>query len=152
MFLGRRRDVGRSQGGNNNAYCQDNEVSWYDWGRLRRYGDVHRFVREMIRLRRKHPSLRRRRFVVGHDTERPVPAGITRVRWHGTELDTPDWSESSRTVAFTLLRTPDDTEIHVILNMHDEELEFAVPPTDVDRWHRVVDTAAASAARCLRGS
>jgi len=134
----------RTQQGNNNAYCQDNEVSWFDWNRLRRYGDVHRFVREMIRLRRAHPSLRRRRFVMGHDADGPTPAGITRVRWHGTELDAPDWSDGSRTVAFTLLRTPDDTAIHVILNMHDDELEFAVPPEESGRWRRVVDTAAAS--------
>ncbi len=134
----------RTQGGNNNAYCQDNEVSWYDWTRLDRYRDVHRFVRALIRLRRAHPSLRRRRFVVGHGGEEPAPPGITRVRWHGTELDAPDWSAGSRTIAFTLLPAPDDVGIHIILNMHEEALDFAVPPNGGGPWVRVVDTAAAS--------
>ena len=131
----------RTQGGNNNAYCQDNEVSWYDWTRLDRYRDVHRFVRTLIRLRRSHPSLRRRRFVVGHDADCPTPPGITRVRWHGTSLDAPDWSPGSRTVAFTLLPAPDDVGIHIVLNMHEEALDFEVPP---GAWVRVVDTAARS--------
>ncbi|MEM6992871.1 MAG: glycogen debranching protein GlgX [Myxococcota bacterium] len=135
----------RTQSGNNNAYCQDNTISWFDWGRLERYGEVHRFVRAMIAFRRAHPSVRRRRFVQGADAPGAGQDGSTRVRWHGTEIDRPDWSHGSRTLAFTLDHASDDDPLHIMLNMHEGALSFAVPPaTEGWQWHTAVDTAAPS--------
>jgi glycogen operon protein len=81
----------RTQGGNNNAWCQDNETSWVDWGLATRNADFLRFVKEMIALRRRHPALRRRRFMRDGD-----------VIWHGTQPFRPDFSSKSRTLAFAL--------------------------------------------------
>jgi glycogen operon protein len=134
-------EIGRTQRGNNNAYCQDNEVSWHDWQRWSQFEDVHRFTRLMIRFRRRHPALRRRRFLLGADAERPAE-GETRVRWHGVELQQPDWSEGSRTLALTLERSADDYAIHVMINMHVAPLAFALPaPAAGTRWWRAIDTA-----------
>jgi isoamylase len=134
-------EIGRTQRGNNNAYCQDNDVSWFDWNRMSQFEDVHRFTRLMIRFRQRHPSLRRRRFLLGADSGRPVE-GETRVRWHGVEVDRPDWSDGSRTLAFTLTRSDDDWAIHVMINMHVGSLVFGLPePASGTRWWRVIDTA-----------
>src|SRR5581483_8558807 len=80
----------RTQGGNNNAWCQDNEISWVDWGLTVRNADFLRFTKILIALRKRHPALRRRRFVRAAD-----------VKWHGVQPNLPDWSSSSRTLAVT---------------------------------------------------
>ena len=73
-------EVLRSQGGNNNAYCQDNALSWFDWALTERNRDMLRFVRELIALRRRHPCLTANRFFTGA----PVPGrGLPDISWHG---------------------------------------------------------------------
>ena len=122
-------EMGRTQGGNNNAYCQDNAVSWFDWSRVGRFDDVYRFTRMMNRFRKRHPSLRRPRYGLG-------------VEWHGVEVGKPDWSPASRTLAYTLTRADDDVALHIMINMHTEALPFQLPPTAAGmRWWRVIDTA-----------
>jgi glycogen operon protein len=137
-------EMGRTQNGNNNAYGQDNPTSWIDWDRLRRYGEVHRFTRGMIRFRQSHASLRRPRYLLGAE----VPSGPddgTRVRWHGVEPDRPDWRHGSRTVAFTLTSSDDDVAIYVAINMHTDALSFRLPvPAPGTSWYCAVDTAAVS--------
>src|SRR6201987_2128563 len=81
----------RTQQGNNNAWCQDNAISWVDWGLLKQNADFHRFAREAIALRRRHPLLRRRRFLQDGD-----------VTWHGLQPNRPDFGAQSRTLALTL--------------------------------------------------
>jgi glycogen operon protein len=128
----------RSQGGNNNAWCQDNEMSWVDWGLATRNGDFLRFVREMIALRRRHPALRRRRFFRDGD-----------IVWHGTQPFRPDFSSKSRILAFALdggrtLREP-DRDLYVAFNAWIDPLGFTIPPSPGGRrWRRTVDTALAS--------
>ena len=133
----------RSHRGNNNAFCQDNGLSWMDWNLSDDARDMLRFVRELIALRRRHASLRRRRFLTG----RPAN-GHTRpdVAWHGEALDAPAWHDpGARFVAFTLAgHAPGETMLHVILNMNDDPREPALPPLDNARWRRIVDTAAES--------
>lgn len=136
-------EVLRSQGGNNNAYCQDNELSWFDWRLVDTNRDMLRFVRELIALRKRHPSLRRPRFLSG----RPAPgATLPDVMWHGERLNEPAWSDASaRLLAFTLAGTRDDeTPLHVILNMSDDVRAVAVPALADYRWRRVLDTALAT--------
>jgi glycogen operon protein len=95
----------------------------------------------MIRFRQRHPSLRRRRYLLGADSGRPAE-GETRVQWHGVELGAPDWSAGSRTLAFTFTRSDDDWAIHVMINMHVGPLVFALPePAAGTRWWRAIDTA-----------
>jgi len=95
----------------------------------------------MISLRRRHPSLRRTTFLTGHENRR----GVKDIRWHGLELDQPDWGPGARVLAFTLGgEEPLEPELHVMMNMDDQTHDFAVPPGDGFRWLRFADTAKAS--------
>jgi glycogen operon protein len=128
----------RTQGGNNNAWCQDNEVSWVDWSLADQNAGFVRFVREMVALRKRHPALRRRWFLRGSD-----------VIWHGVVPFKPDFSAWSRSLALVLdgrntSREP-DRDIYMAFNAWVETLSFRIPPAPQGRpWRRVVDTAQAS--------
>lgn len=125
----------RTQGGNNNAWCQDNEISWLDWSLAERNEGFLRFTREMIALRKRHPALRRRNFLWGDD-----------VLWHGVVPYKPDFSPWSRSLALVLDgrrtgREP-DRDIYMAFNAWTETLPFRLPPSPQGKpWHRVVDTA-----------
>jgi isoamylase len=126
-------EIGRTQHGNNNAYCQDNETSWLDWSLLETNADLFRFTARLIRFRRAHPSLRRRTFF----EDEPEPA----VAWHGTRLGEPDWSDESRTLGMHLLGSNGDEPIYLFANAHWEPCPFELPrPGAGRRWRRFVDT------------
>ena len=131
-------EVRRSQGGNNNAWCQDNPVGWFDWSKVESEGEMLRFWSELIGFRRSHPVLMRNRYFNGATNAR----GLTDIAWHGTELNTPGWDDgNARVLGFTLGAPEDGTDIHVMANMYWEPLDMALPPLDGRRWHRVIDTA-----------
>ncbi|MCS6852564.1 MAG: glycogen debranching protein GlgX [Gemmataceae bacterium] len=136
----------RTQRGNNNAWCQDNEISWVDWTLASKNADFLRFVREMSALRRRHPALRRRRFFRGRGPNGDLEPDIV---WHGVEPYQPDFGYGSRTVAFALDgrqtgREP-DRDFYVACNAWNEAVPFVIPPSPSGRaWRRVVDTALAS--------
>ncbi|SAK64752.1 glycogen debranching enzyme GlgX [Caballeronia catudaia] len=134
-------EILRSQRGNNNAFCQDNALSWMDWRLPDDARDMLRFVREMIALRKRHASLRRRRFLTG----RPE-SGQTHpdVAWHGERLDEPAWHDrGARFVALTLAgHAPDEPMLHIVLNMNDDARDAALPVLDHRSWRRIVDTSA----------
>jgi glycogen operon protein len=128
----------RTQGGNNNAWCQDNEISWVDWRLSHANADFHRFVREMIALRKRHPALRRNQFFQEGD-----------VIWHGVAPYRPDFSTASRTLAMVLdgtrTKRERDCDIYVAFNAWRETVAFTIPPAPQDKpWRRVVDTALAA--------
>jgi isoamylase len=131
-------EVGRTQGGNNNAYCQDNETSWFDWTLLAKRADVHRFVT----LLNAHRVLRD----VEYERQRVTLNQLIRhadITWHGVELDRPDWRPFSHSVAFTAKVTRDRVSFHVILNAYWEPLEFQLPSVSDDGrdpWRRWIDT------------
>ncbi|MCF7979673.1 MAG: glycogen debranching enzyme, partial [Chromatiaceae bacterium] len=132
----------RTKQGNNNTYCQDNELSWIDW----RLADENRtmlaFTRAMIAFRHRHATLRRDRFLTGQPTRED---GIPDIRWHGTKLDTPLWDDpGTRVLAFTLAGLePHEPHLHVIMNMWKEPKEFELPPMPSRRWYNAIDTAQA---------
>ncbi len=128
-----------TQSGNNNAYCQNNEISWLDWSRADGDAGMVRFVREMIGLRRRHPSLQRSRFLTGQPNgEHDVHGDI---QWHGAELGRPGWhDDADRCLAFTLSPVAtDETRLHVMMNMGFEPRAMAIPADDA--WTIAVDTA-----------
>ncbi len=136
----------RTQQGNNNAWCQDNAVSWVDWQDHERHADFWRFVKMLIALRRRHPVLRRRSFFHGGAGGAARPDVI----WHGTEPFRPDFGSASRTLAFALDgsqtdRLPAgerDRDIYVACNSWIDPLEFRIPPSPTHRrWRRAIDTA-----------
>jgi glycogen operon protein len=133
-------EVLRSQRGNNNGWCQDNELSWFDWRLIEPRADMLRFVRELIALRKRHPSLRRQRFLTG----RPAP-GATQpdIAWHGERLHEPPWHAAcARLLAFTLAgQHASEASLHVIFNMSDAERPVAIPVLAGHGWRLAVDTA-----------
>ena len=134
-------EVRRSQSGNNNAYCQDNAISWFDWADVDRHQSVFRFFKHMIAFRKAHGTLRRPRFFSGAVNAR----GLADIEWHGTELGTPAWGDgNARALAFTLAGFEDDPDIHVMMNMYWDGLSFALPTVPGRSWHRFADTALAS--------
>ena len=111
-------EVLRSQSGNNNAWCQDNALSWFDWRLAEANRDMLRFTRESIALRRRHACLTANRFFDG----RPIDGrGIPDIAWHGARLSEPPWDDAQgRVLAFTMAGVADDEDdLHVILNMSD---------------------------------
>ncbi|MDR3638579.1 MAG: glycogen debranching protein GlgX [Isosphaeraceae bacterium] len=133
-------EVRRTQHGNNNAYCQDNEISWFDWRLLDRHADVHRFVALLL-------EAYQRRSVIVEDINAKLTLNQVlrraRIRWHGVTLDQPDWSEHSHSIAFTLEGTHVEFCVHVMLNAYWEPLTFALPsvPDREPPWRRWIDTA-----------
>jgi len=127
-----------TQYGNNNAYCQDNEVGWFDWSKPERHSDLHRFWKQIIAFRKRHPALRKNSFFTGEVNHR----GLKDVSWHGTILNCPGWDDShARTLGFTLAGFEDDPDIHVMMNMYWEPLDMAVPTVPGRQWTRAVDTS-----------
>jgi glycogen operon protein len=137
-------EVLRTQQGNNNGYCQNNALTWHDWGLVAANREMLDFVRGMIALRRRHPSLSRERFLTGTPQDGQTEPDIA---WHGIELNDPRWGDGEgRSLAFTLAgTTPEEPPLHVMLNMHDQARDFAVPQVPGRTWHLAVDTAAAPA-------
>ncbi len=129
-------EFARTQGGNNNAYCQDNAISWFDWRLLEQNADMHRFVRGMIALRRRHPTLTTERALNGRSYEQALRDGVI---FHGVKLGQPDWAYHSHSLAMRLHGVAGDVDFYVIANAYSEALEFELP-TDT-RWRRVVDTS-----------
>jgi glycogen operon protein len=135
-------EVRRSQQGNNNAYCQDNEISWFDWSLLERYGDILRFVQQLN-------ALRQRRDVVAEEDRLSLNDLLRRARidWHGVALNHPDWSVDSHALAFTLRSLHHRHLIHGMLNAYWEPLTFelpALPAENRQNWRRCIDTALVS--------
>jgi glycogen operon protein len=139
-------EIRRTQHGNNNAYCQDNEISWFDWKLAEKNQEIFRFFKQMIAFRKSHPLLQRNQFFCGEQNQR----GLADISWHGCRLNCPGWNDpSSRVLAFTLggfseEGSSGEVDIHVILNMEWEDLDFDVPPLAGRKWYRVVDTAESS--------
>ncbi|HLZ62922.1 MAG TPA: glycogen debranching protein GlgX [Ktedonosporobacter sp.] len=136
-------EVRRTQLGNNNAYCQDNSINWFDWTLTEKNWELLRFCKAMIAFRKSHRTLQRRRFFSGQLNER----GLADISWHGCRIYSPGWYDSaSRALAFTLggfaEEESGDVDIHVMLNMEWEDLDFDVPALVGRNWYRVVDTAA----------
>jgi glycogen operon protein len=138
-------EVAHTKQGNNNTYCQDNELSWFDWTRLESEADMFRFVKNCIAFRKMHRVLRNRFYFQNQDA---INSGYPDISWHGVKAWSPDWTDASRTLSFMLCgqhvpagKEPDDY-IYVGMNMHWENHVFQLPrlPNRM-QWHRFVDTA-----------
>ncbi len=141
-------EVRRTQCGNNNAYCQDAEISWFDWGLLDRHAGMHRFVKELA-------AFRQRRDIVSEPTAPALNDLLRRARidWHGVRLGCPDWSDHSHSLAFTLRSLHSRFVLHCMFNAYWEPLAFELPPAPANgaaRWRRCIDTALASPADISR--
>ncbi|MBO0830687.1 MAG: glycogen debranching protein GlgX [Actinobacteria bacterium] len=158
-------ELGRTQRGNNNAYCQDNEVSWIDWETAGKHGDLLDFTSQLITLRREHPVFRRRRFFSGRV---PDNTGVRDVTWltpSGTQMTVGDWTSDGRALAVLLNGTAitepgprgesvTDDSFLLLFNASDQPVAFTLPAADpaANGWTEVVDTATAPHALAPRAA
>ncbi len=154
-------EMGRTQQGNNNAYCQDNELSWVDWEGVAKHADLLGFTCELSELRRLHPVFRRRRFFSGRPAAAPGrggEAGLADIVWltpSGRAMTAADWQVGyARSLAVFLngnaITEPAphgeplrDDDFLLLVNAHDEPVTFVMPPARFSAgWQIVVDTSA----------
>ena len=140
-------EMGRTQQGNNNAYCQDNEITWYDWSAVDT--DLLAFTRQLVALRKAHPVFRRQRFLAG-------TAAATEIDWFtptGTAMTDTDWSDPSALAIAIYLDGSDepdraadgspllDDDFLVLVNAWWQPLDFTIPATrDGTTWQSTIDT------------
>lgn len=140
-------EVLRSQQGNNNAWCQNNESGWFDWALVDTQRDMFEFTKAMIALRKRHTSLKRRVF---YDQQQITPGELPPMQWHGVALAEPEWADPvSRVLRFTLAaQQQDEAHLHVVLNMSEAAHLLELPSLPGTRWHLAVDTAAPGGRNC----
>jgi isoamylase len=147
-------EIGRTQHGNNNAYCQDNAISWIDWERAREHADLLDFTRQLIALRRTQPVLRQRRFFQGRPIRGREVKDIAWFRPSAREMTDQDWAaQSSRTFGVRLEGAACEEEdeegqerisdtLYLAFNAHHERMRFVLPAAgEGGRWERILDTA-----------
>ncbi len=133
-------EVRRSQQGNNNAYCQDSPISWFDWNLVNQHATLHRFTRELIALRTTREVSSERDFLTLNEFLRRQ-----RLDWHGVHLHAPDWSHDSHSIAARVRLLETSLWLHLMVNAYWQPLEFDIhPPPGVHSWGRCIDTARAS--------
>ncbi len=128
-------EVRRTQGGNNNAYCRDDESVWFDWSLLEKHADMHRFVKLLIARR----LLRN----MDHEQQRTSLTQLidqANETWHGVKLYEPDWGDQSHSIALRADLKPERMQFHLILNGYWEALDFELPPV-AQGWRRWIDTS-----------
>jgi isoamylase len=126
-------EYGRTAHGNNNTWCQDNELNWFLWDQIDHDEAFFRFYAQLIDFRKRHPILRRDTFLGNEDVE-----------WHGTTPLHPDWGLHSRFVAYTLKDPVQHNNLYIAFNAGFNSAHIQLPPPpDQKKWHRVVDTSLA---------
>ena len=133
-------EVLRTQQGNNNAWCQNNAIGWFDWELLQTNSDMLRFTRQMIAFRRRHPCLMHTRFLTGEEREGKQFPDIT---WHGELLNRPLWDDPQAQLLACTLGAVDDWEedLFVVMNMSPEAQFMSLPRLDEGDWYLAIDTA-----------
>jgi len=132
-------EVRRTQQGNNNAYCQDNEISWFDWSLVNKHSEIFRFVKILINYRIER-DLSQSEYAMS------LRALIDKrlITWHGIKLNEPDWSDQSHSIAFTIQSLSGTMAMHFIVNAYSEPLIFELPRLSSDpshQWKRWIDTS-----------
>lgn len=129
-------EVRRTQMGNNNAYCQDSEISWFDWDLVKKEAKLLTFVQNIIRFNLECPYFQEKiNWQLNHsDTG-------TSILYHGTKLGQPDWADHSHSLAFSLQNPEYDHQLHIIVNAYHEDLDFELPPPTKSAWRVIINTA-----------
>jgi glycogen operon protein len=134
-------EVRRTQSGNNNAYCHDNAVSWFDWRLLEKHADVHRFV-SLLNARRLLRDVK-------HEHQRLSLNQMIRQAnktWHGVRVGQPDWANESHSLAFEAVLEREQLRVYIVLNAYWEHLDFELPQIarHASTWRRWIDTSSDS--------
>ncbi|MEM7391434.1 MAG: glycogen debranching protein GlgX [Verrucomicrobiota bacterium] len=125
-------EIGRTQQGNNNAYCQDNEISWLDWDRLESHAGLLQFVKKLIAFRKAQPTLRQSRFPDSH----AAPGALPAIRWFGPNGEAPHW-DAGRSLGLLMYG---DTDILAIFHAADEDVRWPLPGPRGGPWHETIMT------------
>jgi len=130
-------EFARTQKGNNNAYCQDNEIGWVDWALLEKNKDLRRFFKILIAFRKSHDCLRHSKFEV------QLIDGQPQMSWHSAKWNQPDWSNKNNVLGVHYLIHPRSREraLYMLFNGGAEKVQAQLPPLQSGRWHRVMDSA-----------
>jgi glycogen operon protein len=143
-------EVRRTQLGNNNAYCQDNETSWFDWSLCAANADLLRFVRLLIRTHLQFDQA-----TAGSQITLEDYLSKARIEWHGVEIGKPDWGESSHSLALSLHNFAATQLRYIAINAYWKPLEFTIPPVaggPNGGWLRMIDTSLTSPDDILEGA
>ncbi|MBZ0185958.1 MAG: glycogen debranching protein GlgX [Candidatus Obscuribacterales bacterium] len=133
-------EIRRSQHGNNNAYCQDNDLSWMDWTLVDENEDLLKFTQGLVSFTQSLELFEQDHLLCGKCGHCCCP----HIEWHGTTLDQPDWSDFSHSLSFLIVHPEAEEHLYVIFNAFWESLIFQLPdPPSRKQWHRIVDTAIA---------
>ncbi|MCQ8241096.1 glycogen debranching protein GlgX [Rhizosaccharibacter radicis] len=144
-------EFARTQNGNNNAYCQDNDISWVDWSRLEKNNSLFQFVRRLIALRRDYPILRRQRFMTGEVDPDLDVRDVTWVNAAGEQMGDSDWADGGlrsfgmlmdgRAKTSGIRREGKDATLLILFNGHHDTVEFLLPPcAGGEHWRLLLDT------------
>jgi len=149
-------EFGRTQNGNNNAYCQDNELGWVDWGKLNKERDLLAYVRRLIKIRREHPVFRRSSFFLGDLADESEVKDIIWLSPEGREMTEADWNRphnrclgvryaaTAEMDTDTYTRKLDPHSFLLLMNAGEEPVDFILPKIPTDRrWHWIIDSTAA---------
>jgi len=131
-------EVRRTQYGNNNAYCQDNEISYFNWDDVKKHHHFLTFVKKLIRFADSHEVFQEKRFWKKHGSKTEA-----HVVWHGIKLGQPDWGENSHAIAYELKHPDSEGHIHIMANAWWNPLTFEVPALPISEektWRKVIDT------------
>jgi len=133
-------EVLRTQQGNNNTWCQNNELGWFDWSLVETNSEMLRFTRLMIAFRRRHSCLMHTHFLSGQEREGHRFADIT---WHGESLEQPLWEDAGAQVLACTLGAIDtwEEDLFIVMNMKPEKLVMPLPEVSEGNWHLAIDTA-----------
>ncbi|MDZ4830384.1 MAG: glycogen debranching protein GlgX [Phycisphaerae bacterium] len=135
----------RTQRGNNNAWCQDNEISWFDWSLVKQHPDLLRFVRLLVRARATQPD------EPNDDARLHEVLSRAELTWHGVRVGCPDWGDHSKSLALEARRA-DGIRLWLGMNAYEKALDFDLPQLPSGHhWHRRIDTSLASPADVEEG-
>jgi glycogen operon protein len=150
-------ELGRTQRGNNNAYCQDNDISWFDWNLDDRANQLLAFTKKLVQLRRNYPILRRSRFFTGQHDEQLDISDVTWINTDGDTMQPSDWDSSwakcfgmlldGRCRKTAMARHGGDETVLVVMNSYEDGVNFKLPHTSAgSKWLLLLDTNCADTA------
>jgi glycogen operon protein len=155
-------EFGRTQQGNNNAYCQDNDISWLDWRIEAKGTSLIRFTQKLCALRHRYPILRRNRFLTGAFDEELEVRDVTWINARGTEMQTAEWEDGlmkcfgmlidGRARPSGIRQRGTEATLLILMNAYHDLVEFSLPASSGDRWELLVDTNAFEHEGGYRGS
>ncbi len=128
-------EIGRSQGGNNNSWCQNNLLGWMNWDKGQQDIELLEYFKYVIKIRKKLINIFNPSFLPNNQNHENIP----RYHWHGTKLDSPDWSSWSHTVAFSINKGKTNPVVWVGLNAYSKSIDFPLPKCKYN-WLKVIDT------------